>query len=268
MARLLALAITRRAALSRPSEQSPDMGFDAAAERIQLVATLEHGDDTTSTVSVSNTPNLPRDPGVIILDPRKTGDLVIHMRIETGRDQNQLRPVHIERRQPARDDGIAKRRAITACRQRHVNGTPAPADSTGVRIEWMLESRTEQYPVVILENVLGTIAVMHIEIDDGDTLETMALQCMDSCDRDIIEQAETHRTITLGMMPRWPHAAERRLRGTFNDQIDREHTGAGGAQGSIQTMRIHASIRIEKNPTLTRRHREYPLDIVGIVRTA
>ena len=51
---------------------------------------------------------------------------------------------------------------------------------------------------------------MHVDVDNGDTLEA-ARERRGGRHGDVVEQAEAHRAIALGVMARRPHERERRL---------------------------------------------------------
>ena len=57
----------------------------------------------------------------------------------------------------------------------------------------------------MLKNSLRAIAVMHVKINDGNSPDSRTLQCMHGADRNVVEQAETHRLFRLAMVAGWPH---------------------------------------------------------------
>ncbi len=50
--------------------------------------------------------------------------------------------------------------------------------------------RTEQDAWIVFENILRSVAVMDIPIDDSDTLRTVALLRMTGSNRNIVEKAK------------------------------------------------------------------------------
>lgn len=72
----------------------------------------------------------------------------------------------------------------------------------------MLKRRTEEYPALVLKYLLCTVALVDIEIDDGDFLQAVFPQRMCRTYGDIVEQAEPHRSIRLGVVAGRPHAAK------------------------------------------------------------
>jgi hypothetical protein len=60
---------------------------------------------------------------------------------------------------------------------------------------------------------------MHIEIDYRHALQAVRIQSVRRSDGNIVEQTKPHRTSTLGMMSRRPHAAERVARLALQDKI-------------------------------------------------
>lgn len=73
----------------------------------------------------------------------------------------------------------------------------------------MLEEAAHQHALVVRERRFGTVAVMHVEVDDRDALEPVHVERMPRRDRDVVEEAEAHRARRLRVMAGRPHAAER-----------------------------------------------------------
>ena len=71
------------------------------------------------------------------------------------------------------------------------------------------------------EDVLGAVAVMHVEVDDRDALESVRLQRVRGADRDVVEEAEAHRAPPLGVVARRAHGAERGLAFAAHHEVDR-----------------------------------------------
>ncbi len=93
---------------------------------------------------------------------------------------------------------------------------------------------------------------MHVEVDDGDAFES-ARERMRGADRDIVEQAESHRRAARGVMARRAHRAER-ARGTAIEQrVDRGADRARGAQRGFERIGRHHRIGVELRVAVVRR---------------
>ena len=101
--------------------------------------------------------------------------------------------MRLERRQAALDERLAEGLAAAAGRQRHVVHVGTERIDAGVRIQRVLECAGHQYPPVAREYVFGAVAVMHVEVDDRGALEPVPVERVRDADRDVVEQAETHR---------------------------------------------------------------------------
>src|SRR3974377_396865 len=132
------------------------------------------------------------------------------MPVETGPNHHELRPEVVERRQDAPAYFSAKLRRPGHRTQRHIDNITDPglARRACTRIERVLMRRGIEQPTVGLKSRLGAIAVVNIEIDDRDPGETVGLPRMQSADSDIIEQAEAHRPLRLGMMSGRTHGTK------------------------------------------------------------
>ena len=67
--------------------------------------------------------------------------------------------------------------------------------------------RGEGDPRIPSHNGFGAVAVMRVEIPDGDALGA-AGQCVERGHGDVIEKAKTHRLVAGGVMPRRTHQAK------------------------------------------------------------
>jgi hypothetical protein len=109
----------------------------------------------------------------------------------------------------------------------------------------MLEGRHHEHFRVAREDVLGAVAVVHVEVEDRDSLDAMRMDRVPGCDGDVVENAETHRARARRVMPRRPHAAERVLDFALHHQVDGEYACACGMQRGRQAVRIHCRVRVE-----------------------
>src|SRR5262249_35156328 len=66
------------------------------------------------------------------------------------------------------------------------------AGRSGTRIKRIAMNRKEHYARVGIENVLGTVAVVHVPIDDEDSIEFVPSDGVLRCNRDVIEQTKAH----------------------------------------------------------------------------
>ena len=70
-------------------------------------------------------------------------------------------------------------------------------------------SREKMDITVFVEDVLSSVAVMHVPINDEDSPQTIGLLGMTSGNSDIIEQAKAHRVIDERVVARWSNQTER-----------------------------------------------------------
>ncbi len=58
---------------------------------------------------------------------------------------------------------------------------------------------------IVVEDVLGAVAMVDVEVDDGDTLGTVNGLCLSSGDGYVVEDAEATDPVCFGMMTRRPN---------------------------------------------------------------
>lgn len=81
--------------------------------------------------------------------------------------------------------------------------------------------------------VLCAIAVMNVEIDDGDTLDTVGVAGMFGGDGHVVEQAEAHGLRRFRVMSRWANCAKCVARAAIENRVDRRADAANSAQGGL-----------------------------------
>ena len=75
--------------------------------------------------------------------------------------------------------------------------------------------RGEEDAVVVPEDVLCSVPVMHVEVDDRHTRGTGYL--LGTCsDRNVVEQTKAHRAISRRVVARWTHEREGIVRGRLD----------------------------------------------------
>ena len=92
-----------------------------------------------------------------------------------------------------------ERYAHTVCRVRQQRGK---------WIKRVLKRRTEKHPLVVFENLLGTISLVHIEINNGNPVQAVLFQRMSRTHSNVVVNAKSQGPVTFGVMPRRPYAAE------------------------------------------------------------
>lgn len=182
------------------------------------------------------------------------------MCIEACGDEDHLRPELLQCRQPMGNHSLSELDAAAVSGQRHIDHTLTTAFDSAVGIKRVLERRHHEHTLVVAEDIFRPVAVMDIEIDDRHTLDGVFIERMRSGNRNIVEDAESHRSRPLGVMPGRTHAAESAPYAPGHDFIDSEHACPSRAQRSIQRMAIHGRVGIEMNNPLLRRDFEDGFD--------
>ena len=109
----------------------------------------------------------------------------------------------------------------------------------------MLEDAHHEHPLVAGDDVFGAVAMVHIEVDDGDALEAAHVERMAGCDGDVVEEAEAHRLVAGRVVAGRPHRAEGVLDGAVDDRVGRRHRCAGGAHGGRPGARRGHRVGVE-----------------------
>ena len=95
------------------------------------------------------------------------------------------------------------------------------------------------------EDVLRAVAVMHVEIDDRHPLGVIALARVIGGDGRLVEEAEAHGAVLLGMVAGRAHGAEGILGLGAEHRIDGGGRSPHGAQGRLQRVGRHHRIGVD-----------------------
>ena len=78
-------------------------------------------------------------------------------------------------------------------RHRHIDHVRALGHGTAVRVQRVLEEAAHQHALVAGDDVLGAVAVVHVEVDDRDPLQAVYDERMARRHGHVVEEAEAHR---------------------------------------------------------------------------
>jgi L-threonylcarbamoyladenylate synthase len=95
------------------------------------------------------------------------------------------------------------------------------------------------------ENILCAVAVVNVEINDRHPLGTMALPGVEGGNRRLIEKAEAHGAVLLGMMAGWAHGAKGIAGLAPEHRINGRRRRSHRPHGGFQRMRRHYGIRVD-----------------------
>jgi hypothetical protein len=67
----------------------------------------------------------------------------------------------------------------------------------------VLKTAAKQNALIAGHDVLGAVAVMHVEIHDGDPVQAVVVQGVVGGDGQVVEEAEAHGLVAGGAVPLW-----------------------------------------------------------------
>ena len=172
------------------------MRRDGAGESFEVVAAFEKRDDAALRVSFRDLHQLRRRPGKIRFDKIETAERIEAMRVEAGRNDDQIRAKRFDARQKPRFHRLPEHRAIVARGERCIHDIVMLAAfvaraSAGKQRHLM--RRGIEDGAVGPEYFLGSIAVMHVEIEDRHPFGAMRGLRVAGRDRRVVEEAKPHR---------------------------------------------------------------------------
>jgi len=178
------------------------------------------------------------------------------MGVKTGRDENQIRLEGAKARKDLRLINFAKLFLASTRLERDVEHIVMLASIRGIAcagIERHFVRRDEQNPWILLHEILRSIAVVDIEVDDGNPFETVMIESVHCADSDIAKETKSHRRFALGMVARRANGSKGVLDCSTQNQIDGLHHGTCGAIGGGQRSGRHECIGIKRGDPAFRR---------------
>lgn len=154
--------------------------------------------------------------------------------IEPGGEEEKLRFKVFDGGLDGRIEGIDVEVDAGAGRERDIEGGVfAVADTdfvlfTGVRVQGQLMNAAEEDGGAFVKDVLGSVAVVDIPVEDADPFDAVCLLGVVGRNGDIIEEAKAHRFFGTGVVTGRAHEIEGALESPLEDGIN---TGNGSACG-------------------------------------
>ena len=177
--------------------------------------------------------------------------------IEAGRDDKYVGAEIMQGRQDARFERLAEPLAAIAGPQGRIVdiADTALARRPGAGKQRHLVRRAVKQVLVGPEDILCAVAVVNIEIDDGDALGAVLGAGVEPGDGGVGEQAEAHGAVGLGVMAGRAHLAEGVGGFAADDGVDRGETGADGAQRCLPGAGGHDGVAVDVARVLERARR-------------
>ena len=108
----------------------------------------------------------------------------------------------------------------------------------------MLKNPHHQNPVVALQNIFSSVAVVYIKVNHGNPRESVALQRVTRRNGDAVEDTKPHCPVMAGMVTRWAHGAKGVFYLASHDAIGSCQHCARGAEYGIPGVGVERGIRV------------------------
>ena len=230
----------------RLADQRAERGAHAVRQRLEVVAALEHHQHPPLRHEALEPRRQVGEVGAGQLEP---GERVVAMGVETGGDDQPVRGEALDHRHHDRVERGAERVARGAGRERQVEVRPDTVAGTGLAqqpgagVERRLVGRHVEDARVVVEHVLGAVAVVHVPVDDRHALAAGGE--LGGADRGVVEEAETHRPVVDGVMAWRPAGGERGVALAVAQGGDRlQHRARAAARRRPRSGR-HRRVRVE-----------------------
>ena len=127
----------------------------------------------------------------------------------------------------------------------------------------MLEAGADQDIFIVLKNLLRAIAVVNIEINNGDLIDAVPGQGVGSADGNIIKKAKAHGLIAFRMVAGRANVTKSIVGLPGNQQINGLYDSASRPISRLQAVGIHGRISVQTPQTLWRQAAVKEIDISG-----
>src|SRR5512144_2794557 len=180
--------------------QGGHVGRNRARKPLQIIAALKQGDDAPVGAHIGNVHQLLGDPRVVSLDEIEIGERVTRVRVESGRDDQNVRLEFTQTWENDRLERFLESGTTVAGRQWRVdNGVEfaSLADRAGARAKRQLVGGAVTYARIGPEDVLRAIAMVDIEINNCRPLDAMHFLRVTRGNGRVVEETEAHRPCRL-----------------------------------------------------------------------
>src|SRR3984885_6940025 len=177
------------------AHQCGDVCCDRLFQALQIVAALQHRDDSPPRAGIGDVHQLARDPAEIFRFEIERRQGIAVMRVEAGGDDDQLRAEFLQLRQDDVFERGAELRTAVFGRERRVDDGVVFAALTagaGAGKQRHLMGRAIHHGRIGPENILGAVAVMDVEIDHRGATDAVFALGMTRGDGGVVEKAKTH----------------------------------------------------------------------------
>src|SRR5450759_2549132 len=196
------------------AHQRGDMRGDRLLQALQIIAALEHRDNSATGAATGNIHQLARDPAEIFRPEIERGQRITIVCIEAGGDDDEFGAEFAQLRQDHVFEGGAEFGAAVFRGQRCIDDgvvLAAFAAGAGTGKQWHMVRRAIHHGRIGPENVLRAVAVMDVEVDHGCAGDAVFALGVTRGDGGVIEKAKPHRLVDLGVMARRADRHERIL---------------------------------------------------------
>ena len=184
-------------------------------------------------------------PFVIGLDKAQLSHVILTVCIKSRADENHFRFEFIQPGNPLVVHNLTDGFALGIGRYRNVEQVGSFACGA-LGIKRMLVKAHHQDAIVTAHNVFGAVAMVHIEIDDGDTLQAMTRHGVFGRDGNIVEKTEPHGLVAASMVSGWTHCAKGVFHFPGQHGIHRLHRSACRQQRRPVGAAVHGRVRIQR----------------------
>ena len=110
----------------------------------------------------------------------------------------------------------------------------------------MLKETHHQDALVTCDDIFGTVAVVHIKIDDRHALQAVTFQRVLGCNGNVVEETKTHGLVATGVVSRRTNRAKSGLHLACQHRIRGSQGGASGPQRRVPGADVDRSIRVNR----------------------
>ena len=222
------------------------MCLHAARQGRQVVAAFQAADDAALGKALRHRLDAVGHPGVVLLGQAELAHVVLAVGVKAGADEDHLGLVFFQARHPHHLDQLAHVHALGVGGHGAVDEIGVVLQRATLGVERVLEEAAHQDALVAGHDVLGAVAVVHVEVDDGHALHAVALAGVLGGHRHVAEEAEAHGLVARGVVAGRAGAAEGVFQLAGNHRVHRVDGGTGRQQRRAVGVAVHRSVGVER----------------------
>lgn len=251
------------------------MKLRAFRQSAEVIAAFENAHESTCAVPFRYAGHLIGHPSEDVGAEFERSERIESMGVESGGEEDELRAEAFDRRQDRIVEGALPFGVAAGRQHRQVDREPLAGSlaafvsvaGSWVHNAWMSMQANEEHAGIGFENVLCSVSVVYVPIQNEDAFQREVVDQMLGGDGDVVEEAKTHRHPPFRVVTRGSYGAKRIVDRTGHYVVDRLQDGPGRQTGDGEALGADGAVGYVDVGTVLDACEADSLNVVGVVNS-